>query len=361
MKVVVAPDSFTGTLSSPAAATAIAEGWRRARPDDEVTTRPMSDGGDGLLEVLGSPGDSRHVEEVVGPLGLPVRARWLLRPDGTAVVESARACGIDLVPPARRDPRRTTTWGVGQLLDAARRSGARRVLVGMGGSATVDGGAGALGGLGFRLTAADGGGLKIGGGQLHRIRSVAPDWVAGDWDRVRPVVLCDVRTRLLDAPARFGPQKGADEEAVDALRRGLERWADVVEADLAHPDLRAEPGTGAAGGLAFGLAAGLDARLRPGAAVVAEQIGLPQAVAGADLVVTGEGTLDGSSLQGKVVGEVLARAGAAGVPVAAVVGVAAERPEGLADLVEAAPQGPGGDAAGQVTAAATALAGRPIR
>lgn len=367
MIVIVAPDSFTGTLTAPEVAAAIAAGWRAARPDDEVRRVPLSDGGDGLLEVLGAradgPADSSagpagevRRTEVVGPHGRPVVAPWLLRDDGTAVVESARACGLSLLPEDERDPLSTTTWGVGQLLDEARGAGATRILVGLGGSATVDGGAGALAGLGYRLRVADGSGLKVGGGELAQVASASDDWVADGWGDVEVVLLCDVRTGLEDAPARFGPQKGADETAVALLEAGLARWADVVERDLTDRHLRGRPGSGAAGGLSFGLAAALGGRMVSGSAHVAEAVGLERALRGADLVVTGEGRLDATSLQGKVVGEVADLAHRAEVPMAAVVGVVEDGTDLLAAVVESGPESPG-DPGGAVREAARRLAG----
>jgi glycerate 2-kinase len=358
MRVVIAPDGFGGTLAADEAAAAIAEGWRRARPDDAVRCVPMSDGGEGLLAVLARPEDRRHHLEVAGPQGHPVDAAWLERPDGTAIVESASACGLALVPPDRRDPLLATTWGVGQLLDAARLAGARRILVGLGGSATVDGGTGALLGLGFRLTVADGSGLRIGGDDLYRVAGVARGWAA-DWDVIEVELLADVTTPLLDAPARFGPQKGAGPAQVEALTAALRTWADVVARDLTPGrDLRDEAGTGAAGGLGFALAAAIGARFRPGSAVVADLVGLPAAIADADLVVTGEGRLDATTSEGKVVAHVAARARDAGLPVVAVVGRVGSSPPSLDDVEAAAPEGPGPDPAGEVAAAAARLAAR---
>lgn len=364
MIVVVAPDSFTGTLSAPDVAAAIAEGWAAARPDDEVRRVPLSDGGDGLLEVLGaerahrSSGAARgriRRTEVVGAHGRPVVASWLLRDDGTAVVESARACGLALLAEDERDPLSTTTWGVGQLLDGARAAGAARILVGLGGSATVDGGAGALAGLGYRLRVADGSGLKVGGGELGQIASASDDWVAEGWEDVEVVLLCDVRTVLEDAPARFGPQKGADDAAVALLEAGLARWAEIVERDLTDRRLRGRPGSGAAGGLSFGLAAGLGGRMVSGSAHVVGAVGLERALRGADLVITGEGRLDATSLQGKVVGEVADLAHRAEVPVAAVVGAVEDGTDLLTAVVESGPESPGGPG-GAVREAARRLA-----
>lgn len=361
MKVVIAPDSFGGTLAPRQAAAAIAEGWQRARPDDDLVLVPLSDGGEGLLDAVAGPGDTWLTTEACGPLGHPLDTGLLLRADGTAVIETALVCGLALVDPERRDPLQATTYGVGELLDAARDAGATRILVGLGGSATVDGGAGALTGLGFRLRVADGSGLKIGGRDLHRVAAAGRGWARDDWGGTEVVLLADVSTVLADAPARFGPQKGATPEAVELLGRGLDAWADVAERDLAGgAELRTLPGTGAAGGLGFGLAAGIGGRIVPGAATVADLVDLGGALAGADLVVTGEGRLDATTAEGKVVTEVLARASAAGVAVAAVVGQVA-RDAALADLADveaAAPDEAGDDVEAEVAAAAGRLARR---
>ena len=356
MKVVIAPDSFGGTLSAPEAARAIAAGWARARPEDRLRELPLSDGGEGLLDaVAASLGGQWRTTDVAGPLGHPRDARWLWLPDATAVVGCDEACGLAHVPEERRSPFDTTTWGVGQLLDAAREAGARRILLGLGGSATVDGGAGAVTALGYRVTVGDGSGLKIGAGDLHRVAAVAGGWQA-DWSGVTVELLADVRTVLLDAPARFGPQKGADADAVARLEEALRTWADVVERDLDRPGLREQPGTGAAGGLGFGLAAAFGARFVPGIDRVAELVGLASAMEGADLVVTGEGRLDATSAEGKVVGALLERAG--GTPVAAVVGVVDGTSAELVDVEAAAPGGAGPDPAGEVADAAERLARR---
>jgi glycerate 2-kinase len=363
VKVVVAPDGFGGPLSAREAAQAIAAGWRSVRAADELDLVPLSDGGEGLLDAIATAEDTWLTTEVVGPHGHPVEAALLLRPDGSAVIESAQACGLTLLPPARRTPMPATTWGVGELLDAAREAGARRVLVGLGGSATVDGGAGALSGLGFRLRVEDGSGLKIGGGELARVRAVAPGWAA-DWRGVEVVLLADVTTQLADAARVFGPQKGASPADVEVLARGLGRWADVAERDLAGGRrLRDLPGSGAAGGLGFGLACALDATFVPGAATMAELQGLPAALDGADLVVTGEGRrVDATSAEGKVVGHVAQVAAERGLAVAVVAGAIEGNvlaAAGTATLAEAAaPAGTGPDPAEEVAAAAARLAAR---
>ncbi len=359
MRVLIAPDGFKGTLTARQAAAAIAEGWAAARPGDVLTSLPLADGGEGLCEVLADSRSTWITSEVVGPLGRPVEATALLRGDGTAVLESAAACGLDLVPEAERSPMRTTTFGVGQLLQAVVDVGATRVLVGLGGSATVDAGLGALTGLGYRLRVADGSGLKIGGGEVHRLDRIERGW-APDLSDVEIELLADVTTTLDDAARVFGPQKGASDAEVDHLASALRHAADVVERDLCGGRrLRDEAGTGAAGGLGFALAAALGARFVPGAERVARLVGFPAALRGADVVVTGEGQLDTTSLAGKVVGYVRSAAAEVGVPVVVVAGrVAGGTPSGVSDVEAASPSGPGPDPATELARGAQRLAAR---
>jgi glycerate 2-kinase len=296
------------------------------------------------------------VTEVAGPLGHPVDAGWSLRSDGTAVIESAQACGLALVPEERRTPMLTTTYGVGQLILAAHDAGAHRVLLGLGGSATVDGGTGALIGMGFRLRVADGSGLKIGGEDLHRVASAERGW-SPDLSAMEIVLLSDVTTVLGDAAEVYGPQKGADRDEVAQLRAALEIWADVAERDLAGGARQRDiPGSGAAGGLGFALACALDARYEPGAQVVADLLGFPDAADSADLIIKGEGRLDATSGAGKVVGTVLGFAERDEVPVVGVVGQVGDDPPRLAAVEAASPTGPGEDPADDVRRAATRLA-----
>lgn len=363
MKVVVAPDSFGGTLTARAAATAVAEGWLEARPDDTIELLAMSDGGEGLLDAVAAADDAWVTVEVADPLGHPRDAAFLLRADGTAVVESAEACGLHLLAPERRNPLHATTYGVGQLLDAARHAGARRILVGLGGSATVDGGAGALSGLGFRLRVDDGSGLKVGGEDLHRVTRAEAGWRSPDWASIEVELLADVDTALGDAARVFGPQKGATPETVAHLERGLEAWAVVAQRDLpgtgsGRQGLAYATGTGAAGGLGFGLAAGLGAPLRPGARVVGDLVGFDAVLRGARVVVTGEGRLDATTAAGKVVADVTRRAEIHGARALVVAGRIDEVPRGVADHEAAAPSGPGDDPAAEVRAAAARLAAR---
>lgn len=252
----------------------------------ECDAAPVADGGEGTLEAIG--GSVRRAR-VTGPLGNPVEAEWRMR-DDVAVIEMARVSGLTLAGgPDANDPVQASTVGTGELIVAALEAGARRVIVGLGGSATTDGGLGALRAFG-----------------RHRFHGVGL------------VVACDVTTTFVDAAEVFAPQKGATPAQVELLRRRLERLADVYERDYGV-DVRPIPGSGAAGGLAGGLAA-VGATLVPGFDVVADAIGLDERIEGAELVLTGEGYLDQQSFQGKAVGGVAELAREAGVPVAAVVG-----------------------------------------
>ena len=326
LHVVIAPDSFKGTLDATAAADALAAGWRRARPDDAVTSLPLADGGEGTLEALGHdlPADCWRTARVGGPDGRPVDAAWLLLPDGTAVVEMARAAGLPLLPAP--DALGATTRGLGELLSAVVAApGVVRVLLTLGGSATTDGGTGALAALGARFTDADGVDLPPGGGALSRLAAV-------DLSGLTPPpsggvqCLVDVTAPLLGplgAAGQFGPQKGATPEQVAELDAALSRLADLLGGD------RDAPGAGAAGGTAYGFAVCWGATFVSGARAVAAAAGLDDALRGAALVVTGEGQFDAQSLRGKVVGALAERAGEAGVPVTVVAG-RVDAGEGLA-------------------------------
>lgn len=307
MRVLIAPDGFGGTLTPTEAAAAIAAGWRAAAPHDDLDLAPLSDGGQGFIEVLATalPGAIRRAVRVEDPLARPVEAEILL--DGTtAYVESAQACGLHLLRDHERTPTITTTYGVGQLLTAALDAGATRIVVGLGGSATNDGGAGMLAALGLARHDADGERLAPGGAALTglaRLEGGADPRLAD----VELIAASDVDSPLLGlygASAVFGPQKGASRQDVALLDGALRCWADVLERHLGVA-VRDEPGAGAGGGLGAALLA-LGARREPGIALVQQLVGLPARVARAELVVTGEGTLDGSSLVGKVVSGVAA-------------------------------------------------------
>ena len=313
MRVLIAPDSFSGTLTALQAAEAIAEGWRRARPGDEVVLVPMSDGGEGLVDVVGhaQPAATWHAVEVADARGLATDAVWLELPDGTAVVETARACGLHTLPVDARDPLRATTYGVGQLLADVAGRGCRRVVIGLGGSATVDCGAGMVSALtGHALRRADGNGVKVGGRWVREAATLRPHAPLGLGD---VVIASDVTNPLLGpegAAAVFGPQKGADPDGVVELEQSLAACADVLERDLPGGPWRDRPGAGAAGGLGFALMALTGATPRSGAEVVAELVGLD--VQRADVVVTGEGSIDAQTSSGKAPAVVAAAARAAG-------------------------------------------------
>ncbi|MTV26237.1 glycerate kinase [Nitriliruptoraceae bacterium ZYF776] len=318
VRVVVVTDGLA-VVSSSAVAASVADGWREVRPADELVLRPLSDGGRDLLDVLAPDVTTRRTTEVAGPQGHPLDANWALRDDGTAVVDATAACGRDLLPPERRTPRLATSYGVGQLLDAARDAGARRILVGGGAPASVDGGAGALSGLGFRLTVADGSGLKIGGDDLGRVAAAGSGWSA-DWHDVEVVLLTDRTTVLGDTARRAGPGAGAAADELDAVAAALTAWAQVAERDLAARGWRDEPGSGDLGGVPFGLACALPrVRLVDGTEEVAAQVGLDADLAGADLVVVaGARHAPDGAIADRVLGHVVDAASASGVPVVAV-------------------------------------------
>jgi glycerate kinase len=299
--VLIAPDSFKGSLTSVQVARALADGWCRARPDDEVVLCPLADGGEGTLAAIEAAGGwTVRTARVQDPLRRPVEARWLLSADGErAVVEMAEASGLSRVAPAERDPIAATSVGTGELVGAAIDAGARHVTLGIGGSATTDGGRGLLEGL-------DDGARRL--------------------DRTDLEVACDVSNPLLGptgAAATYGPQKGATPEDVAALDARNSAWADELEA-LEGRRERDTPGAGAAGGVGFGLLAAQGRfrsfALRPGIDLVMEATDYPARLTRADLVITGEGRIDAQTGFGKTALGVAKRAAAAGVPCIAVGG-----------------------------------------
>jgi len=324
MKIIVAPNSFKGSLSATQAAKAIARGVREAFPDADIVEIPVADGGEGTVEALVSAHHGRYEwVNVEGPLGDPVLASFGLIDGGrTAVVELASASGYVLVTPAARDPRKTSTYGFGQLLEASRKSGAKSVIAGIGSSATNDGGVGMAQALGYRFLDAAGRDLPRGGAALMRLERIDATGLDPDWRSVQVKVACDVTNPLTGpegASAVYGPQKGADAQTVRMLDRALARLAAVIERQYGKrvADI---PGAGAAGGTGAGLMAFLDAKLVSGAALVVDASGFNEALTGAQLVITGEGRADGQTAYGKAPGEVARRAQAAGVPVVLLAG-----------------------------------------
>ncbi|TMD93024.1 MAG: glycerate kinase [Chloroflexi bacterium] len=336
MKIIVAPNSFKGSLSASQAAAAIARGVRQARPEVEVVEIPVADGGEGTVEALVSARKGTYRSaDVEGPLGGPVRATYGLIDNGaTGVVELASASGLTLIPAEKRDPRITSTFGFGQLLDAVRRQGVGQIIAGIGGSATNDGGAGIAQALGFRLLDASGHELPRGGAALARLDRIDASGLDPSWRSISVMVASDVTNPLTGprgASYVYGPQKGADDKAVRELDQALARLADVIERDL-KKKLADIPGAGAAGGAGAGLIAFLAARLVPGAALVVDASGFDDALPGARLVITGEGRVDAQTAYGKAPGEVAKRARAAGVPVLLLAGSKGSGWESLSSL-----------------------------
>jgi glycerate kinase len=362
VRVLICPDSFAGTLTAAEAAEAIAVGWRRSAPDDDLLLLPLSDGGPGFLDsVRAARGGRPRVLEVTGPTGAPVQAAYLLDPEGTAWIESASAAGLHLVPADRRDPTTTTSLGVGQLVGAACAAGASRVVVGVGGTGTCDGGAGLLAGLG--ALAEPGGGLIGGGGALADLTSLdltaALDLVSG---RALQVAT-DVDVPLLGprgAAHGFAAQKGATPEQVEMLEEALRRWAHLLGRTQDGRSPAVALGAGAGGGMGAALIR-LGARRVPGIATVLAAVGIETAMDQVDLVITGEGAFDWQSLRGKVVAGVASAALARAVPVLVLAGrVEVSRREwiraGVAAAFAAAPE-PGEDPADGVARAAERAAG----
>jgi glycerate 2-kinase len=339
--ILIAPTAFKGTLSAREAAAAMAAGARAAAPDREIRVLPLSDGGNGLLDAMNAArGGAWREAQVTGPLGGPVLARYLVQ--GTdAVLETAEACGLHLLPEGWGAPLQATTRGVGELLLAAAGGtvapgpacgapvAAERLVVGLGGSATVDAGAGMATALGWELLDERGRPIPAGGAGLLRLDSIRPPPIPPRVARV--VVLADVTNPLLGpegAAPVYAPQKGASPAEVAMLEDGLAHWATVVARDVGRR-VAELPGAGAAGGLGAACAAFLDAAPIPGADWLLDVVGFDGLLAKASLVVTGEGSWDAQSSMGKVTGEVVRRARAAGVAVLLVAGRAVDPPRGV--------------------------------
>jgi glycerate kinase len=320
LRVLIAPDKFKGTLTAPQAAAALARGWRRARPADELEWLPISDGGDGfglaMNERLG--GRLRRVRTVDAAHRAHTAPWWWVAKTRTALVESAGVIGLAMLPKGRFHPFALDTFGLGGVLRAADRLGAQEILVGIGGSATNDGGFGMARALGWRFRAAGGREITV-WTELDQLTTIEPPAEAL---RARLTVAVDVRNPLLGprgATRVYGPQKGLRPADFPHAERCLGRLARVVR-EHCGADLARLPGAGAAGGLGFGLRAFAGARLRPGFELFAQRAGLARQVRRADLVITGEGALDDSSVMGKGVGELAALCHARGIPCVALAG-----------------------------------------
>lgn len=344
-KVVIAPQALKGSLDAFATGVAIADGVRRVAPSARITVMPLADGGEGLTRALVSvTGGQYHTARVTGPLGEPVEAEWgILGPRASpagasdapvAVIEMAAAAGLPLIPIERRDAERATTRGVGELLLCALDSGCRAIILGLGGSATTDGGAGMAQALGARLLDASGAQLGPGGASLIQLDRITTERLDPRLAAVHITGACDVRNTLIGpegAAAVYGPQKGATPIQVKRLDAALTHYAAVIRRDLGRA-VTDEPGAGAAGGLGAGLLAFTPARLEPGARLVLATLGAAEVMRGAALVITAEGRLDAQTAYGKVVGAVAEVARAAGAPVLALAGSVALDEDGLAAL-----------------------------
>ncbi len=321
VKVLVAPDKFKGCLTAAEVAASVGRGLLDARPDLELVKLPVADGGDGTVAAAVSAGYARIVTEAVGPTGEPVEAEYALA-GPRAVVELAAVVGLDRLPGRRLDPLGASTFGLGQVIADAIRRGATEVVLGLGGSASTDGGAGMVQALGARLRDAAGGDLPPGGGALADLATLDLTPLRAALGKTAFVVASDVDHPLLGpngAAAVFGPQKGADAADIAVLERGLARWASVV-AETTGEDHANDPGAGAAGGTGFAALALLGGTIRPGIELILELVDFRGRLAGADLVITGEGSLDQQSLAGKAPVGVARAAAEHGIPVVAVAG-----------------------------------------
>lgn len=367
MRILIAPDKFKGSLTAAEAASAIAEGVLRVYPDAVATQFPIADGGEGTLEAAVAAGYEERLNAVVGPVLAPVGAAWAIKKDGagtTAVIETAQASGLAHIEPTRENALRAHSYGCGQLIAAALDAGATEIVLGLGGSAMTDGGSGALRALGLKPLDAAGNVVPLGGGFLADV--VGLD-VSGLDPRLAAVtfrIAVDVRNPLYGpegAAAVFGPQKGADDEAVEQLDAGLRNWASVLREETGR-DVNV-PGAGAAGGFPAAFLAFTNATLEGGFALVAGLTGLAEQLAQSDLVITGEGSMDSQSLTGKAPIALAHAARELGIPVVVLAGrilvtmeeLAAHGVEAAAQLLDIAPSPADAvaNAAGYLTQAAT--------
>ena len=320
MRFVIAPDSFKGSLSSVEASAAIKNGVLRVFPDAEIVAIPLADGGEGTLDALLAATDGiRKIARVRGPLDEEIEANWGILPNGSAVIEIAQACGLNLTPPEKRDAWRASSFGVGQLILAALNAGCRRFLIGLGGSATTDGASGALSALGARFFDQNGVVLPLGGGFLGNLAQIDLKYLDSRLEKCEFTLLCDVQSPLCGengAAHIYGSQKGASTQQIERLDAALSHFADLSAQKLSF-DCQNENGAGAAGGLGFGLMAFLGAQPQSGIEAVLQATQFEEKLAGADLVLTGEGTLDAQTLSGKAVAGVCRAAKLQNVPVLA--------------------------------------------
>lgn len=333
MKIVVAPDSFKGSVTALEAANAIEQGLRRVFPDVVIEKVPMADGGEGTVQSLvDATGGQLKNQRVLGPLGDEVDAQFGILADGkTAVIEMASASGLPLVPPDKRNPLRTTTYGTGQLICAALELGCRRLIIGIGGSATNDGGTGMAEAIGIKFLNVDGNPIDRGGGGLGELASINMKEIHPAIAETETVVACDVNNPLTGSDGAsyvYGPQKGATPEMVETLDSHLENYATILTQTFGQSYDRI-PGAGAAGGLGAGLMAFLKAELRLGVDIMIDVVGLKERLKGASLVFTGEGQLDFQTAFGKTPVGVAKIAKADNIPVIAIAGGIGEGAESV--------------------------------
>src|SRR5437016_5672195 len=324
MRILIAPQSLKGSLTAAEAGSAIAQGVHVVYPKAEIEVVPVADGGEGTVQALVDASGGKIIQKMVtGPLGEPVLAFFGLMGDGsTAAIEMAACAGLPLVPPERRDPRITTTYGVGELILAALDLGSRHFIIGIGGSATNEGGAGMAQALGAELLTAQGPEIARGGTALATLAHISTSTMDPRLQECTVEVACDVSNPLCGptgASAVYGPQKGATPEVVEELDAALAHYAQIIEQDL-RVSVREIPGAGAAGGLGAGLIAFLGATLKPGAQIVFEAVDLEERIRQADLVITAEGQIDAQTAYGKSVGAVAEIAKRYGLPVLALAG-----------------------------------------
>ncbi len=324
MRILIAPQSLKGSLTAAEAGSAIAQGVRVVYPKAEIEVVPVADGGEGTVQALVDASGGKIIQKMVtGPLGEPVLAFFGLMGDGsTAAIEMAACAGLPLVPPEKRDPRITTTYGVGELILAALDYGSRHFIIGIGGSATNDGGAGMAQALGAALHSKQGTEIARGGAALATLAHISTSTMDPRLQECTLEVACDVTNPLCGptgATAVYGPQKGATPEMIEELDKALAHYAQIIEQDLGMSVLEI-PGAGAAGGLGAGLMAFLHATLRPGAQIVFEAVDLEERTRKADLVITAEGQIDAQTAYGKSVGAVAEIAKRYDLPVLAFAG-----------------------------------------
>lgn len=345
MKVIVASDSFKGSLTSRQVASAVEKGFLGVVPDAQIICLGMADGGEGLVDTLASQLGAQAVSaQVCDPLGRPILADYAIAGE-LAIIEMAACCGLPLLLPEERDPLHTSTFGLGQMILDALGRGCRRFLIGIGGSATNDGGIGMLNALGWRFLDDRGRELPGIGASLSKITSVDASGADSRLKEAEFTIACDVRNPFFGpdgAACVFAPQKGADAAAVLSLDAGLRHFAEIIckETEI---DVQMLQGSGAAGGLGGAFAAFLGASLKPGAELVLDALGFNELLEDASLVITGEGRIDSQTLEGKAVSAVLSRSKAAGVPVVAICGklclCEALEGAGFKQIIQVTPEG----------------------